>query len=151
MNRKSEQTTRNKVITYTEKFDYAQSASVYADFNKNLAIAAETCQCHDPLKCSCRAYCPPSPRPVSMDHRLYKDPRPFLVYTLTRKDNPDSRVTFVCKKEFEVKNEVLRLNSKEKDVTIPVWNYVEEIEWNKAAKSDHRNFLTMLGEYDKNL
>jgi hypothetical protein len=69
------------------------------------------------------------------------------MFTIMRGTDEESKYMFVCKKQIEIKDEILRLNSKEKMDAITLdslWTYYEETEYNEAARAEHREFLNQI-------
>lgn len=134
---------RRRVRIFSEIFD-RKAASVYAAFDKADILSDELCICEDPHNCSCRAITTPTPRPWSMDRKMFHDPRPFLVYTIQRGDNESTRSIFVCKEEHEVRKEIKRLNSKLRHDML--WEYHEEKGFNSRTKADHALYMQSFGD-----
>jgi hypothetical protein len=130
------------VVIFTEEYlvNGVLNAACYSDLSKEVAIAAEACMCDNPYKCHCGDYNPPHKQPLyTMDMSLFNHPRPHLMYTIQREGMEGTRFTFFCKMEYEVQEEIDRLNAEIKGSKLR-WIAIEEERYNTAARTDYRDF-----------
>lgn len=112
----------------------AESYFCAIGYSKKDVYAAEACSCGKPLKCKCKPYQPPFLPHPQMEESLFLHYRPMLLWTITNKKNPDIIISFGCKLEQEVFEEVERLNKNGGH-----WEYREEKKFNVTQYSEFKN------------
>jgi hypothetical protein len=140
----------SRVHIFTEDFvnEFGRNHTAYAAVQKSDAMDAEECMCGDPYKCVCQVIEPPTTQAFDkMVNSLFVHPRPMLMFTIQLGEITETRYTYFCKLEKEVREEIVFLNNMQKDGRLQ-WKYIEEERYNSAAKTDYRDFCMKFSERD---